>query len=78
VTHPVHQVSQGRLGLGRPGVSRVPEIVEVETGHAGPLGPREKSGSEHALELIAANGAVIVYFDIDGRDGSGNVVVGLQ
>ena len=42
------------------------------------LGPRERSGSEHALELVAANGAVIVYSDIDGRGGSGNVVVGLQ
>lgn len=42
------------------------------------LGPREKAGSEHALELVAANGAVIVYSDIDGRGGSGNVVVGLR
>jgi hypothetical protein len=42
------------------------------------LGPRDENGLEYPLELVAANGAVVVYSRIDGRDGSGNVLVGLQ
>jgi hypothetical protein len=62
---------QAHLTLTRLGTQQV-AVLPVD------LGPREKSGSEHALELVAANGAVIVYSDIGGRGGSGNVVVGLQ
>jgi hypothetical protein len=42
------------------------------------LGPREEHDSDRLLELVAANGAVIAYSGIDGRGGSGNVLVGLQ
>jgi hypothetical protein len=42
------------------------------------LGPRDEHSSDHPLELVAANGAVIVYSGIDGRGDSGNVLVGLQ
>ncbi|GLW32663.1 hypothetical protein Areg01_56010 [Actinoplanes regularis] len=42
------------------------------------LGPRDERSSDRPLELVAANGAVIVYSAIDARGGSGNVLVGLQ
>jgi len=42
------------------------------------LGPRNEHDTDRPLELVAANGAVIVYSRIDGRGGSGNMLVGLQ
>ncbi|MFI7540395.1 hypothetical protein [Actinoplanes sp. NPDC049599] len=42
------------------------------------LGPRDDHSADHPLELVAGNGAVIVYSGIAGRDGGGNVLVGLR
>ncbi|GID91871.1 PQQ-binding-like beta-propeller repeat protein [Amorphoplanes digitatis] len=42
------------------------------------LGPRNEHDTDRPLELVAANGAVIVYSGIDGRDGSHDTLVGLR
>jgi hypothetical protein len=42
------------------------------------LGPRDENDADRPVELVAANGAVVVYSRMDGRAGSGNVLVGLR
>jgi hypothetical protein len=69
---------RGFIDTGRADLTLTPLATQQAAELSVDLGPREKSGSDRSLELVAVNGAVIVYSDIDGRGGSGNVVVGLQ
>jgi hypothetical protein len=42
------------------------------------LRPRDEGGLDRPLELVAVNGAVVAYSAVDGRNGSGNILLGLQ